>query len=68
MTEEKSRKIMANNINKYLKLTGKTKADLSRDLTMSVHYSNSGAAVQCLLYRNKKRPGSLRVLFTVCFS
>lgn len=32
MTEEKSRKIMANNINKYLKLTGKTKADLSRDL------------------------------------
>lgn len=32
MTEEKSRKIMANNINKFLKLAGKTKADLSRDL------------------------------------
>ncbi len=32
MTEEKSRKIMATNINKFLKLAGKTKADLSRDL------------------------------------
>lgn len=32
MAEEKSRKIMANNINKFLKLAGKTKADLSRDL------------------------------------